>query len=155
MYQNWEHNFVDKSFNENHALHGIPMFCSGATHDDMFPDCCKGSLCHNVLEQLGCTPEIMKDNEGFCNALYFFQLVFPIGDTTLNKDDPCFSFFSEVTKYMNIYVGALGLGSGYGHDFKSIQITKLVRYYEILVQFGVLGGNEGAILQQFKKAKYN
>ena len=68
IFQNWERS-VDEENNENHVLNDVPIFCSGATCDNVHPECCKGSLCPDVLEKLGCSPAMMKDNKGFCNSL--------------------------------------------------------------------------------------
>ena len=97
----------------------------------------------------------MKDSEGFPDALFFYQLVLPICDTTLNLGDPRMSFYLEVCRFSTIYAAELGLGMGYGHAFKAIQIYELVQWDGIIVQDGVRGGSKGAVIRRFKKAKYN
>ena len=155
MYQGYKRNFVDGEMHVNHLLHGFPKFRSGATRENMFPDCRKGSLCPDVLSRLGCSPTVMKDHEGNPDALFFFQNIFPIGDTTLNDNDPRLSFYPEMAKFTNGYAVEIGLCSGYGHKFNLVDIPELVHHHGVLIQDGVLGGSDGAILRRFKKTKYN
>ena len=131
------------------------VFCSGAMRDNMFPYCRKGSLCPDILEQLGCSWETMMSRDGFPDALFFYQLLLPIGDTSLNDNDPWMNFYYEVGKLTNHYAIDIGQASGYGHGFKHVTAPELVHYNGILVQDGVGGGTDGAILCCFQKTKLN
>jgi hypothetical protein len=109
-----------------------------------------------VLKQLGLTPDRMKDNEGFPDALFFHQLLLPMCDTSMNANDPRKSFYLDVSKYSNAYATSeLGLGTGFGHAFNTVTIPELVKWDGTIVQDGVRGGSNGAIFRRFQKTKYN
>jgi hypothetical protein len=46
-----------------------------------------------ILTELGLTNKQMVDDEGFVDALFFYQLLLPICDTTKNDNDPRMSFY--------------------------------------------------------------
>jgi hypothetical protein len=123
----------------------------------MFPPSRKGKLSASKLKKLGLTKDRMKDKEGFPDALFFYQLLLPIGDTDKNgDDDPRMSFYSEVAAFSNGYATSeLRLGSGYAHKFKPVEIQELLQWDGVVVQDGVRGGSDGAIVRRFNKTKYN
>jgi hypothetical protein len=159
FYQGWNRDEVEE---KGHFLYGLPLYRSGAVRHNMFPASRKGSLSGPKLKQLGMNAKRMKDDEGFPDALFFYQLLLPIGDTSKNTfedgsfKDPRMPFYSEVASFSNAYATSeLRLGSGYGHDFKPVKITELVRWDGVVVQDGVRGGSDGAIVRRFNKTKYN
>jgi hypothetical protein len=116
LYDGWYIDYLAEDDNEYHILHGMPMFCNGATRGNMFPNSCKGILSKDVLTHLGCTAAVMKDKDGFPDSLFFYQLLLPTCDTTKNDNDPCMSFYLDVSRFSNSYANVeLGLGTGYGH----------------------------------------
>jgi hypothetical protein len=158
-YGGW-HRDLEKEEDPTHPLHGLPIFRSGAFHDNMlFPDCRKGNLSASILKhRLGMSAEHMKDKEGFPDdALFFYQLLLPMCDTALNDNDPRKSFYFDVSRFSNTYaMGELGLGTEYGHHFKPVLIPELLRWDGVVVQKdGVRGGSDGAIVRRFHKSKYN
>jgi hypothetical protein len=154
FYKGWNRDEVEE---EGDHLHGLPIFRSGATRHNMFPASRKGALNADTLRKLGLDTDRMKDKEGFPDALFFYQLLLPIGDTSKNgDDDPRMSFYSDVACFSNSYATAeLKLGSGYYHNFKNVQVPELVRWDGVVVQDGVRGGSDGAIVRRFNKTKYN
>jgi hypothetical protein len=155
-YDGWYRDYQSEEDNEYHVLHGMPMFRSGATRGNMFPNSRKGILSKDVLTHLGCSAEVMKDKDGFPDSLFFYQLLLPICDTSKNDNDPRMSFYLDVSRFSNAYANCeLGLGTGYGHNFKAVLIPELVRWDGVIVEDGVRGGSNGAIFRRFKKSKFN
>jgi len=130
-----------------------PVFRSGATWDNMFPDDRKGSLDGDLLAKLGLTKECMRDNDGAPDALFFYDLILPIHDT-VNKgtieEDPRMPYYPHVAECTQIYaITDLKIcGSGRGHQFKETSPQELLRWDGVLVFDGVLGGSRGAMLRQ-------
>ena len=78
----WEFHYQGWKLDENHPT----KFRSGATKDDPFPECRKGSLDGAVLEKLGLDGGRMCEDDGAPDSLFFFQLLLPI--STGIDDDP-------------------------------------------------------------------
>jgi hypothetical protein len=148
FYKGWDRDFDDEAENMHHLLHGLPTFRDGALRGSMmFPCARKGRLSPEILTSLGCNSGRMKDKDGFPDALFFYQLLFPICDTSMNDNDPRMSFYSEVARFSNTYASAeLGLGFGYYHAFRQVLIPEFLRWDGVVVQDGVRGGSNGAII---------
>lgn len=69
-----------------------PIFRSGATKDDPFPDSRKGSLDREPLEKLGLDEQRMNEDDGSPDALFFHQLSLPVCKTSGIEGDPCLCF---------------------------------------------------------------
>ena len=135
-----------------------PKFHSGATRDNPFPESRKGCLDADILTRLGMTAERMMEEYGAPDALFFYQLLFPIINPIHSgiKDDPRKAFYSEVSLFSNLYaVGELQLGNGIGHRYVNTDGPELVRWDGVLTRDGVLGGSNGAILRRFDTRKDN
>lgn len=141
----------DWHFNYDGWQNEGPMYQSGATRDNMFPECRKGSLDKEILNSLGLTPQRMvADPEGNPDALFFYQLLFPICDTKCSGvfSDPRKRYYPHVSRCTNLYAfGELELGNGYGHNYKSTEPAELLRWDGVTLMDGVRGGSQGAILR--------
>lgn len=91
----------------------------------------------------------MLEKDGAPDALFFHQLLLPIHDTSKTVEkDPRQSYYPKVSTWSNMYAaGELGtLGSGYGHRFESTHPAELLQWDGSVLQDGVRGGSNGAIL---------
>jgi hypothetical protein len=143
----WDFNYTGtwhREFNKT-------QFRSGATKDDPFPACRKGSLDADVLSRLGLTKERMLEEDGAPDALFFHQLLLPIinPDDSGIAGDPRKAFYSQVSRFSNLYaIGELGLGNGLGHMYRNTDGPELLRFDGVVQRHGVLGGG-GGILRRF------
>jgi hypothetical protein len=105
----------------------------------MFPKEQKGCLDVEKLQAFGLTKACMKD----CNALFFYQLMFPIGDSNRSgvKGDRQMPYYTEVTGFTNFY-GAFefGMADTYGHKFKPVSLEEMVQFNGIVHSHGIRGG---------------
>lgn len=132
----------------------------GATRANMFPDERKGSLDKDVLLKLGMSPERMSNENKVPDALFFYQLLLPICDTSEKhsevKNDPRKSFYYDVSKFTNQYaMFELDLGNGYGHHWDYTDPTELLHWDGVTVMDGVRGGSQGAMLRRFDPREDN
>ena len=146
-YQGWE----------NPQLEPRKRFRSNATRDNPFPEYRKGSLCGETLSKLGLTQMRMLEDDGAPDALFFHQLLLPMHDTSKTvPGDPRQSYYPENAKWTNVYAADLGLmGSGYGHKFDPVDPTEMLKWDGSVLQDGVRGGSNGAILRRMDKRKGN
>lgn len=157
----WDFHYKD--WNRQRHAETMPIYRSGATRDNMFPECRKGSLDGELLSNLGLTAARMCEKEdGAPDALFFYQLLLPIhhiGDkkVTTIENDPRLPFYTNVSVWSNMYAaGELRiLGSGYGHQFHSVEPPELLQWDGSLVMDGVLGGSKGGILRRFDTREGN
>jgi len=140
----------------------VPNLRSGATRDNMWPNCRKGSLDGNVLGKLGMEPERMVEPDGQPDSLFFFQLILPMHNVDNAKvlavaADPRKTFCSNVVRWTNVHAcEALGiLGGGYGHEFKATTPMECLQWDGSVVMDGMLGGSKGAFLRCFDTRKGN
>jgi hypothetical protein len=127
-----------KSSNSHHRKY--------VTDDNMFPDERKGCLDVKKLRSFGLTKARMKD----CDALFFYQLLFPIGDPKRSgvKDDGRMPYYTDVTNFTNIYgASEFGMAGTYGHKFKPVTLEEVVRFDGIVHRHGVRGGGPGIHLR--------
>jgi hypothetical protein len=47
------------------------------------------------------------------------------------------------------------MGNGYGHTFRNVTVDELVKWHEVIVVDGVLGGSHGAILRCFDDSRHD
>ena len=110
----WDFHYQGWKLDENHPT----KFRSGATKDDPFPECRKGSLDGAVLEKLSLESGRMSEDDGAPDALFFLQLLLPISKTTGIEDDPRKPFYPQVAQWSNLYaIGELDLGCGENHNY--------------------------------------
>lgn len=119
----------------------------GATTSNLFPKEMEGSLDVDILKKLGCNEERVKN----VDALFFYQLLLPLCDTSKSgvEDDPRMNFYTEVTKFTNVYAYLSGTGSDYGHAFKNTSAMELLRFDGVLFHDGSLGGSNGALYRRW------
>ena len=138
--------YYDKWYNPEET-----KFQSGASHQNPFPASNrKGQLDYDLLKKMGLTKSRLLSHD----ALFFWQLLFPICDPALSgiPNDPRLPFYSEVERWSMSYAASLGLGGSYGHDFKQPTSKELLHFDMVVVRDGVLGGMQGAIYRRWKKS---
>jgi hypothetical protein len=83
-------------------------FRSGASYEDPFPDCRKGNLDYDLLKHMGLTKARLEQHD----ALFFFQLLFPICNPAKSgiTDDPRMPFYSKVENWSQKYAATMGIG---------------------------------------------
>ena len=59
------------------------------------------------------------------------------------------NYYTEVSKFTNVYAYLNGQGSDYGHVWKKILAMELVRFDGVLFHDGSLGGSNGAIYRRW------
>ena len=128
---------------------------TGATSENPKPDHRKGVLDWNKMLNHGLT---VKKVTG-CDALFFFQLLFPVGLPSKSgvDNDHQKPFFSQVRQWSNMYaVGpGGGLGGSYGHSFDLVSEEELVKWFGVLVRDGARNGSRGAIHTRWMKQDIN
>ena len=140
---------------------GCPdLYRNGATKENLFPDCRKGSLDTAILARLGLTEDRVLEVDGVRDSLFFYQLILPIHAINKEKNlepikgDPRLPFYSPKSKWTNVYA-ANEFGDGYGHKFVNTTPTELLQWDGVLVRDGVRGSSKGAILRRFDKRTDN
>jgi hypothetical protein len=114
-------------------------FRKHVTDDNMFPEARKGCLDADKLAAFGLTKARIKD----CDALLFYQLLFPIGDPKRSgvDSDGRMAYYTDVVRYTNIYgASEFGMAGTYGHKFKPVSMEDMVRFDGIVHRHGVRGG---------------
>eukprot|EP00957_Ditylum_brightwellii_P205292 15343244-Ditylum_brightwellii.AAC.1 len=83
-----------------------------------------GKLDAELLKKLDMSAKQMKDHD----ALFFYQLLFPICDTSKSNvnDDPQKNFYTDVAHFTNQYALNKGLFSGYDHSCDIVKMKELV-----------------------------
>jgi len=91
------------------------------------------------------------------DALFFYQLLMPIHDTTKHTidGDPRMPYYPHVTECTEVYAitELKTQGSGVGHCFKETCPAQMLHWDGILVFDGVLGGSHGAMLRRFDRSR--
>jgi hypothetical protein len=136
FYKGWKASIEDDSFR------------SGATSADMFPQSRRGCLDAVLLRRLGLTKKRIEDRD----ALFFFQLLFPLCDPKRSgyRGDPRMAFYSEIENYSNTYAFSIGMGGSYGHSFKLLKLAELVHFDGVVIRDGVRGGSNGALYRRWQ-----
>ena len=125
----------------------------GATPDNLFPEVRASSLDGEVLTKLGLTRDRVIGPDGMPDALFFFQLLLPMCDTSKSgiSNDPRKNFYCDVTRFSNLYKYQNGIGSTYGHHIAEAEMPEYVRWDGCLVRDGVRGGGDGALYRRWNK----
>jgi hypothetical protein len=124
---------------------------SGATSTDPFPDNRKGRLDYELLKKLKLTKKRIVEGD----ALFFLQLLLPIGDPKKSgiEDDPRLPYYSEVERWTQKYATSIGLGGSYGHSFKEVMLEELLHFDSVVIRDGVHGGTDGAIYRRWRQGE--
>ena len=139
----WTFHYEPWRLNPEHAAGPFP-FRSGARTENLFPASRQGCLDTEVLKKLGLTKKRMVDHD----ALFWFQLILPLHDTTKTvEDDPRMPYFSEVEKFTGFYIWKSGTGGSYGHSVKPILVPELLAFHSALIRDGVKGGSKGGMFR--------
>jgi hypothetical protein len=68
----------------------------------------------------------------------------------------CLFIYPTVAMHSNAYANCeLKMGFGYGHSYKQVTCRELLLWDGTVVQDGVRGGSNGAIVRRFHNTKYN
>ena len=135
---------------------------SGSSEHNLFPKDRKSSLDVELLKKLGMTKEhviggrVDSPRTNDPDALFFLQLLLPIIDPKLSgiPNDPRQAFYTEVTRYSNLYKYQAGIGNGYGHAVKEADVHEYVRFDGCIIRDGVRGG-AGAMYRMWNKESSN
>ena len=113
-----------------------------------FPPERKGTLDYPLLKKLGLNGRRLQD----ADALFFFQLLFPICDTSKSgiEGDPRLPYYTKVQCWSAKYTSDIGLYDDYGHEFLPPKTTEILYFDMALVRDGVHGGSSGAIYRRWK-----
>jgi hypothetical protein len=124
---------------------------SGATNTNAFPENRKGRLDYRLLKRMKLTKKRIVEGD----ALFFFQLLLPIGDPKKSgiENDPRLPYYSEVERWTQKYATSLGLGGSYGHSFKEVMLEELLHFDSVVVRDGVHGGTDGAIYRRWREGE--
>ena len=144
----WEF-FYDGSYKNTNDT----QYRSEATRDNLFPESRRSKLDIELLVNvLGLDRDRMIDDKGLPDALWFYQLLLPIAETSRIPDDPRKNFYVEVAIFSNIYetrdlrIGATGLDSH--HD--QCKPNDFLKFDGVLLMDGVKGGCNGAMYRLWK-----
>ena len=123
---------------------------SGAGPTNLFPEERNSTLDKDILQRLGLNKERMKD----CDSLFFFQLLLPFCNPKLSgiHEDPRKSFYTDVTKYSNLYKIQNDVGVTYGHKIDEVQMPELVHFDGVVVRDGVCGGGDGSLYLRWQSS---
>ena len=82
---------------------------------------------------------------------FFFQLLLPFCDTSKSgvRDDQRMNYYTEVSKFTNVYAYLNGQGSNYRHVWKNTSSMELVCFDGVLFHDGSLGVTNGAIYKRW------
>ena len=121
---------------------------SGATNTTPFPESRKGRLDYDLLKRMRLTKKRLVEGD----ALFFLQLLLPIGDPKKSgiENDPRMPYYSEVERWTQKYATSLGLGGSYGHKFEEVMLEELLHFDSVVIRDGVHGGTDGAIYRRWK-----
>ena len=124
----------------------------GATPDNLFPQSRSSTLDLEILLNLGLTADRMRvPSDHRPDALWFLQLLLPMCDPSQSgiANDPRVPYYTEVTKFTNLYKYQTGIGTTYGHEIPEVSMAELVRWDGCLIRDGVKGGGDGAIYRRW------
>jgi hypothetical protein len=124
---------------------------SGATSTSPFPETRKGRLDYDLLKKMKLTKKRIIEGD----ALFFLQLLLPIGDPKKSgiDDDPRMGYYSKVEQWTQKYATSMGLGGSYGHAFKEVMLEELLHFDSVVIRDGVHGGTDGAIYRRWRQGE--
>jgi hypothetical protein len=113
----WELHY--QKWNQHSASAGSQ---SGATSTNTFPNSRKGRLDYELLKQMKLTKKRIVEGD----ALFFLQLLLPIGDPKKSgiENDPRLPYYSQVERWTQKYATSIGLGGSYGYSFKESHVRR-------------------------------
>ena len=86
-----------------------------------------------------------------CDVIFFFHVLWSICHPSKSDvvNDPRFPYFTSMKSFTNIYKFRNGIGGSYGNKWKNVAVTYLFRFNGIPVRFGIIGGSNGALYEQW------
>jgi hypothetical protein len=144
----WEFHY--EKWNSDEASPAAHKSRSGETSTNSFPDNPKGQLNYELLKKMNLTKKQIVEGD----ALFFLQLLLPIGDPKKSgiKNDPHLPYYSEVEHWMQKYATLIGLGGSYGHSFK-VMVLELLHFDSVVIHDGVHGGMDGVIYHRWRQGE--
>lgn len=118
-----------------------------AAYGNLKPASRKGCLDVNVLCTYGLSQSRMQDDD----ALFFYQLLFPICDpkkSGIDGDNRMF-YFTYASMCTNAYANMAGAGSGYGHGWETTTPAELVRWTACPIRNGGLDGKPSTLMARW------
>ena len=117
---------------------------TGTNKDDIVPEERRSVLDKELLIKMGLTEHRMKSQD----ALFFWQLIFPICDPLKSgiENDPQKAFYTLKVLHTNTYaVAEKKWGGCYGHNFTFVTEPEMVHWDGVLIRDGARGGTGGSI----------
>ncbi len=110
-----------------------------AKYGNLKPDSRKGCLDVVVLKLLGMNKDRLDD------PLFFYQLLFPLCEPSKSgiAGDKRMPYHTQTAAYTNIYAATEGGGVGYGHDWKPVSVTEMIKWEGIPIRHGANDGKPG------------
>jgi hypothetical protein len=133
-----ERKFGDWEFHYEGWESSSDFYRTHVTDENMFPKERKDCLDADKLRAFGLNGARMKG----CDALFFYQLMFPIGDPKRSgvDGDRLMPYYTEVTGFTNIYgASEFCMAGTYGHKFKPACLEEMVKFDGIVHRHGVRG----------------
>ena len=148
MSGDWEFHYEKWNSDQASAAHTSR---SGATSTNPFPDNRKGRLDYNLLKKMKLTKRRIVEGD----ALFFLQLLLPIGDPKKSgiEDDPRLPYYSEVGRWTQKYATSIGLGGSYSHSFQEVMVEELLHFDSVVIRDGMHGGMDGAIYRRWRQGE--
>ena len=145
MFKGWRfhYNGWEKSSGTQHR--------NGATKHNLFPSGREGALDKDALLHMGLTKERMCGIDYMPDALFFYQLILPMCDPMKSgiEYDPRLAYYTDVTKFSNLYAIQTEIAGAYGHKFDLIRLDETITWDMIIIRDGVLGGSNGALYMRW------
>lgn len=144
----WE--FFYKGYQNPNDAH----YRSGATKDEVLPKPRESRLDIDLLVNvLGLDKSRMIGEDGKPDALFFYQLLFPICEVGDIQGDPRKNFYQEVAINSSIYAAKdLRIGvTGHGSTQPLVDAAEFARWDGSLIMDGVKGGSNGAFYRRWHK----
>ena len=82
----------------------------------------------------------------------FYQLLLPVCNPSKSgiDGDPRSPYYIDIERFTNMSKAQPGFGGSYGHNWRVVNASELVRFDGVIVRDGVVGSTNGAIYQRFQ-----
>ncbi len=119
-----------------------------ARYKNLKPESRKGCLDVNILRKHGLMKDRMTND-----ALFFYQLLFPIVDPKNSgvDGDVRMPYFTTAAVYTNVYAATSGAGAGMGHSWETVSAPELVRWTACPIRNGAMDGRPSTLPSRWMK----